>query len=66
MDEDCLPRQVFDCLLARPVAEDGSVEQTKLRAGHRNIKDLSGMRNSAIRGCHEEGSGNGSTFSRPS
>eukprot|EP00955_Chlamydomonas_euryale_P070901 360885-Chlamydomonas_euryale.AAC.3 len=26
----------------------------KLRLGHRNIKDFSGMYSSAIRGCHEE------------
>eukprot|EP00955_Chlamydomonas_euryale_P034587 349836-Chlamydomonas_euryale.AAC.5 len=55
MDEGCLPRQVFDCSLARPGAEDGRVEQPKLRQGHRNSRDFSGMYSSAIRGCHEEG-----------
>eukprot|EP00955_Chlamydomonas_euryale_P022061 233009-Chlamydomonas_euryale.AAC.1 len=62
MDEDCLPRQVFYCLLARSVAEDGRVEQLKLRPGLRNIKDSSGMYSSAIQGCHKEGSGGGTTF----
>eukprot|EP00955_Chlamydomonas_euryale_P096973 365044-Chlamydomonas_euryale.AAC.1 len=37
MDEDRLPRQVLDCSIARSVAEDGGVEQLKLRPGHRNI-----------------------------
>eukprot|EP00955_Chlamydomonas_euryale_P006396 67772-Chlamydomonas_euryale.AAC.2 len=62
MDEDRLPRHVFDCSLARSVAEDGRMEQLKLRLGHVNIKDFSGMYSSAIRGCHEEGSGGGTTF----
>eukprot|EP00955_Chlamydomonas_euryale_P039225 351330-Chlamydomonas_euryale.AAC.2 len=62
MDEDRLPRQVFDCSLARSVAEDGRVEQLKLRPDHRNIKDFSGMYSSAIRGCHEEISSGGTTF----
>eukprot|EP00955_Chlamydomonas_euryale_P118063 366517-Chlamydomonas_euryale.AAC.3 len=64
MDEDRLPRQVFDCSLARSVAENGHVEQLKLRGsqGHRNIKEFSGMYSFAIRGCHEEGSGGGTTF----
>eukprot|EP00955_Chlamydomonas_euryale_P115281 366338-Chlamydomonas_euryale.AAC.17 len=44
------------------VKEDGSVEQLKLRQGHRNMKDFSGMYSSAIRGCHEEGSDGGTTF----
>eukprot|EP00955_Chlamydomonas_euryale_P079460 363302-Chlamydomonas_euryale.AAC.13 len=34
----------------------------QLRPGHRNIKDFSGMNSSAIRGCHEEGSGGDPTF----
>eukprot|EP00955_Chlamydomonas_euryale_P069748 360571-Chlamydomonas_euryale.AAC.2 len=46
MDEDRLPQQVFDCSLARSVAEDGRMEQL----------------NSAIRDCHEEGSDSGTTF----
>eukprot|EP00955_Chlamydomonas_euryale_P064293 358929-Chlamydomonas_euryale.AAC.4 len=29
MDEHCLPHQVFDCSLARSVAEDGRVERLK-------------------------------------
>eukprot|EP00955_Chlamydomonas_euryale_P026649 281038-Chlamydomonas_euryale.AAC.1 len=62
MDEDRLPRQDFDCSLARSVAEDGCVEQLKFRPGHRNIKDFPGMYCSAIRGCHDEGSGGGNTF----
>ena len=62
MDEDRLPRQVFDCSLTTSVAEDGRVEQLKFRRGHRNIKDFSGMYSSAIRGCHEEGPGGGTTF----
>eukprot|EP00955_Chlamydomonas_euryale_P056479 356438-Chlamydomonas_euryale.AAC.3 len=57
MDEDRLQRQVFDCSLTRSVAEDGSMEQLKLRPGHRHIKGFSGMYSSAMRGCHEEGSG---------
>eukprot|EP00955_Chlamydomonas_euryale_P053098 355369-Chlamydomonas_euryale.AAC.3 len=61
MDEDRLPRQVFDCLLAKSVAQDGHVEQLKLRSGHRNIENFSGWYSSAIRGCHEEGSGGGTT-----
>eukprot|EP00955_Chlamydomonas_euryale_P115203 366335-Chlamydomonas_euryale.AAC.5 len=62
MDEDRLPLQVFDCSLARSVAEDGRMEQLKLRQGHRNIKkkDFSGMYSSAIGGCHEEVSSPGS------
>eukprot|EP00955_Chlamydomonas_euryale_P081711 363618-Chlamydomonas_euryale.AAC.10 len=48
-------RQVFDCSLARTVAEDRSLEQLKLRQGHRKIKGFVGMYSSAIRGCHEEG-----------
>ena len=62
MDEDRLPRQVFDCSLTTSVAEDGRVEQLKFRRGHRNIKDFSGLYSSAIRGCHEEGPGGGTTF----
>eukprot|EP00955_Chlamydomonas_euryale_P015396 164950-Chlamydomonas_euryale.AAC.1 len=62
MDKDCLPRQDFDCSLARSVAEDGRGEHPKLSPGHRNIEDFSGMYSSAIRGCHEEGSGVGTTF----
>eukprot|EP00955_Chlamydomonas_euryale_P041747 352101-Chlamydomonas_euryale.AAC.2 len=62
VDEGCLPRQVFNCLLARSVAEDGRVEQLKLRQGHRNIKDFSGVYSSAIRLCHEEGSDGSTTF----
>eukprot|EP00955_Chlamydomonas_euryale_P115402 366346-Chlamydomonas_euryale.AAC.7 len=62
MDEDRLLRQVFDCSLARSVAEDGRVEQLKLRPRHRNMKDFSGMHSSATRGCHEEGSSGGTTF----
>eukprot|EP00955_Chlamydomonas_euryale_P074017 361917-Chlamydomonas_euryale.AAC.8 len=62
MDVNRLPRQVFDCLLARSVAEDGRVEQLKLRQGHRNMKDFSGMYSSAIGGWQEEGSGGGTTF----
>eukprot|EP00955_Chlamydomonas_euryale_P118423 366540-Chlamydomonas_euryale.AAC.7 len=62
MDEDRLPWQVFDCSLARSVAEDGRVEQLKLRPGHRNNKDFSGMYSSAIWGCHEDGSGGGTTL----
>eukprot|EP00955_Chlamydomonas_euryale_P035391 350101-Chlamydomonas_euryale.AAC.1 len=54
MDEDRLPRQVFDCSLARSVAEDGRVEQVRIRPGHRNINDLSGMYSSPIQGCHEK------------
>eukprot|EP00955_Chlamydomonas_euryale_P066042 359433-Chlamydomonas_euryale.AAC.4 len=46
MDENCLPPQVFDCSSAKPAAEDGRVEQP----------------NSAIRGCHEEGSGGATAF----
>eukprot|EP00955_Chlamydomonas_euryale_P047144 353596-Chlamydomonas_euryale.AAC.6 len=42
MDEDRLPRQVIDCSLARSVAEDGRMEQLKLRPGHRNIKGFLG------------------------
>eukprot|EP00955_Chlamydomonas_euryale_P098331 365137-Chlamydomonas_euryale.AAC.7 len=42
MDEDRLPRQVFDCSLARSVAEDDRVEQLKLRPGHRNVKTFLG------------------------
>eukprot|EP00955_Chlamydomonas_euryale_P043794 352715-Chlamydomonas_euryale.AAC.2 len=57
MDEDCLPGRVFGCSLARSVAEDGRLEQLKLRLGHRNIKDFSGMYSCAIQSCHEEGSG---------
>eukprot|EP00955_Chlamydomonas_euryale_P050410 354548-Chlamydomonas_euryale.AAC.12 len=34
----------------------------KLRPGHRNIKDFSEMYSFAIPGCHEEGSGGGTTF----
>eukprot|EP00955_Chlamydomonas_euryale_P083229 363815-Chlamydomonas_euryale.AAC.7 len=41
MDEDRLPRQVFDCSLARSVAE-------AVQSG----------------GCHEEGSGGGTTFGK--
>eukprot|EP00955_Chlamydomonas_euryale_P097403 365072-Chlamydomonas_euryale.AAC.21 len=61
MDEDRLPRKVFDCSVARSVAEDGRVEQLKLRPGHRSIKDFSGMYSSAIRGHYEAGSGGGTT-----
>eukprot|EP00955_Chlamydomonas_euryale_P050279 354510-Chlamydomonas_euryale.AAC.3 len=50
MDEDRLPRQVFACPLARSVAEDGRVEQLKLRPGPRIIRDFSGMYGSAIQG----------------
>eukprot|EP00955_Chlamydomonas_euryale_P111683 366083-Chlamydomonas_euryale.AAC.9 len=61
MDEDCLPWQVFDCSLARSVAEDGRMKQLKLRLklrpGHRNIEDISEMYSPAIRGCHEEDTG---------
>eukprot|EP00955_Chlamydomonas_euryale_P081810 363628-Chlamydomonas_euryale.AAC.12 len=47
----------------RSVAEDGRVEQLKnLRTGHRNIKDITGMYNSAIRGYHEEGHSGGTNF----
>eukprot|EP00955_Chlamydomonas_euryale_P038713 351166-Chlamydomonas_euryale.AAC.5 len=60
MDEDRLPQQVFDCSLARSVAEDG--RWNNLRPGHRNITDFSGMYSSAIRGCHDEGSGGGTAF----
>eukprot|EP00955_Chlamydomonas_euryale_P086502 364218-Chlamydomonas_euryale.AAC.22 len=56
IDGDRLPRQVFDCSLARSFAQDGRVEQLKLRPGHRNVKYFSGMYSSAIRRCHEEGS----------
>eukprot|EP00955_Chlamydomonas_euryale_P070852 360874-Chlamydomonas_euryale.AAC.17 len=62
MDEDRLPRHVFDCSLARSVEEDGRVEQLKLRWGHINIEEFSGMYSSVIRGCHEEGSSGGTTF----
>eukprot|EP00955_Chlamydomonas_euryale_P101239 365333-Chlamydomonas_euryale.AAC.4 len=62
MDEDRLPRQVFDCSLARSVAEDGRVEQLQLRPHHRNIENFSGMYSSTLRGCHEESSGGGTTF----
>eukprot|EP00955_Chlamydomonas_euryale_P087908 364334-Chlamydomonas_euryale.AAC.8 len=62
MDEDRLLRQVSDCSLARSVAEDGRVEPLKLRPGHRDIQDFSRMYSSAIRGCHKEGSGGGTTF----
>eukprot|EP00955_Chlamydomonas_euryale_P062177 358304-Chlamydomonas_euryale.AAC.2 len=62
MDENRLPRQVFDCPLARSVAEDDHVEQLSLTPSHRNIKDFSGMFISAIGGCHEEGSGGSTTF----
>eukprot|EP00955_Chlamydomonas_euryale_P118021 366512-Chlamydomonas_euryale.AAC.22 len=61
INEDPLPLQVFECSLAR-VAEDGRVEQLKLRQGHRNIKDFPGMYSSAIQECHEEGSGLSTTF----
>eukprot|EP00955_Chlamydomonas_euryale_P101183 365327-Chlamydomonas_euryale.AAC.13 len=54
MDEDRLPRQVSGCSLAKSVAEDGRMEQLKLRPGHRSINDFSGMYSSAIPGCHEE------------
>eukprot|EP00955_Chlamydomonas_euryale_P007242 76556-Chlamydomonas_euryale.AAC.3 len=62
MDEDRLPRQVFDCSLARSVTGDGRAEQMKLNLGHRILKTFSGMYSSAIRGCHEESSGGGTTF----
>eukprot|EP00955_Chlamydomonas_euryale_P082785 363764-Chlamydomonas_euryale.AAC.13 len=62
MDEDRLPRQAFDCSLAGSVAEDGRVEQLKLRPGHRNIEDFHEMYSSATQACHEEGSGRGTTF----
>eukprot|EP00955_Chlamydomonas_euryale_P103601 365508-Chlamydomonas_euryale.AAC.11 len=45
-DEGCLLRQVFDCSLAMSFAEDGRMEQL----------------NSAMRGCHEEGPSDGTTF----
>eukprot|EP00955_Chlamydomonas_euryale_P071822 361207-Chlamydomonas_euryale.AAC.1 len=48
--------------IPRLVAEDGQVEQLKLRPYHRNMKDFSGMYSSAIRRCHEEGYGGGTTF----
>eukprot|EP00955_Chlamydomonas_euryale_P115930 366388-Chlamydomonas_euryale.AAC.2 len=56
-----LPRRVFDCLQARSVAEEPR-GRTEVETGHRNIKDFPGMYSSAIRGCHEEGSGGGTTF----
>eukprot|EP00955_Chlamydomonas_euryale_P038717 351168-Chlamydomonas_euryale.AAC.4 len=62
MDEYRVPRQVFNCSLARSVAEGGRAKQVKLRQGHRNMKDFSGRYSSAIRRCHEEGSGGGTTF----
>eukprot|EP00955_Chlamydomonas_euryale_P001534 17546-Chlamydomonas_euryale.AAC.1 len=64
MDEARLPRHVFDCSLARPVAEDGrgTEVKTEVKTESRNIKDFSGMHSSAIQGCHEEGSGGGTTF----
>eukprot|EP00955_Chlamydomonas_euryale_P082878 363776-Chlamydomonas_euryale.AAC.3 len=62
MDEHSLPRQVIDCSSARTVAEDGRVGRLELRPSHRNIEAFSGMYSSAIRGCHEEGSGGGTTF----
>eukprot|EP00955_Chlamydomonas_euryale_P033283 347468-Chlamydomonas_euryale.AAC.5 len=46
----------------RSVADDVCVEQLKVRPGHRNIQDFSGMYSSAIRGCHEEVSSGGTTF----
>eukprot|EP00955_Chlamydomonas_euryale_P097378 365071-Chlamydomonas_euryale.AAC.8 len=46
----------------RSVAEDGRVEQLKLRPGHRNIEDFHEMYSSETRACHEEGSGRGTTF----
>eukprot|EP00955_Chlamydomonas_euryale_P075345 362292-Chlamydomonas_euryale.AAC.6 len=49
-------------MVPRSLARDGRVEQLKLRPGHRDIKDFSGMYSSAIRGCHEEGAGSGTTF----
>eukprot|EP00955_Chlamydomonas_euryale_P021035 222850-Chlamydomonas_euryale.AAC.2 len=49
------------CSIARSVAEDGRVEQLKLRPGRRKIKDFSGMHSSAIWGCHAEGSSGGTT-----
>eukprot|EP00955_Chlamydomonas_euryale_P021317 225465-Chlamydomonas_euryale.AAC.1 len=58
----CVCVCVCMCVLARSVAEGGRVEQLKLRPGHRNIKDFSGMYSSAIRGCHEEDFGGGTTF----
>eukprot|EP00955_Chlamydomonas_euryale_P112285 366122-Chlamydomonas_euryale.AAC.17 len=61
MDEDGLPRQVFDCSSARSDAEDGPAEKLNLRPGHRNIENFSEIYSSAIRGCHEEGSGGGTT-----
>eukprot|EP00955_Chlamydomonas_euryale_P000791 9045-Chlamydomonas_euryale.AAC.1 len=42
MDEDRLVRKVFDCSVARSVAEGGRVEQLKLRPGHRNTNDSLG------------------------
>eukprot|EP00955_Chlamydomonas_euryale_P055246 356069-Chlamydomonas_euryale.AAC.3 len=64
MDEDRLPWQVFDCPVARSAAEEGRMEQLKLKPGLRNTTDFSGMYSSAIyiRGSHEEGSGGGTTF----
>eukprot|EP00955_Chlamydomonas_euryale_P033231 347408-Chlamydomonas_euryale.AAC.1 len=50
------------CVRAGVLAEDGRVEQLKLRPGHGNIKGFSGMYTSAIRGSHEEFSSGGTTF----
>eukprot|EP00955_Chlamydomonas_euryale_P059658 357442-Chlamydomonas_euryale.AAC.6 len=62
MDEDCLPWHVFDFFLAGSVAEDGRVEQVKLRPGHRATTGFLGTYSSAIRAYHEEGSCGGTTF----
>eukprot|EP00955_Chlamydomonas_euryale_P017830 190119-Chlamydomonas_euryale.AAC.3 len=51
MGEDRLPQQVYDCSLARSVAEDGRVEQLKSRPGHRSNKDFYGIYTAANRGA---------------
>eukprot|EP00955_Chlamydomonas_euryale_P034861 349912-Chlamydomonas_euryale.AAC.16 len=42
MDEDGLPRQLFDTSFARSVAEGGRVEQLKFRPGHKILKAFLG------------------------
>eukprot|EP00955_Chlamydomonas_euryale_P009523 101597-Chlamydomonas_euryale.AAC.1 len=62
MDGGSLAAAGFYCSLARPVAEDGCVEQRKLIQSLRNVEDLLGTYSSAIRGYHEEASNGGTTL----
>eukprot|EP00955_Chlamydomonas_euryale_P014524 156297-Chlamydomonas_euryale.AAC.1 len=58
MDEDRLPRQVFDCSSARSAAKDGRVEQLKLQKCWRFFWDVQ----LCNPGCYEESSSGGTTF----